>query len=85
MNHIVSINYQVWFKGPHVNNKDTPFTQEIPRVRILPPRNWGQRSVKFFIMQNWKGTQNSSNDVKKKKRKKTTTKLEGSKFLTSKP
>ena len=29
LSHLISINSQVWPKGPTMNNKDTPITQEI--------------------------------------------------------
>lgn len=32
-----------------MNNEETPITQDIPKIRCLPPRNQGKRPTKFFI------------------------------------
>ena len=40
-----SINYPMWPEEPIMNNKDTPITQEIPRIWWLPPRNQRQKPI----------------------------------------
>ena len=50
LSHLTSINSGV-AERPPMNNKDTPITQEIPRISRLSPRKQEQRPSKFFIIQ----------------------------------